>query len=283
MLPRRPMVALLLCLASLGPPVLAGEASRRIVSLNLCTDQIVLDLVPRERIAGVSFVAADPNVSPVAHEIRGLTLVHGIAEEVLALDPDLVIAGTFTTTATVDLLRRLGRRVEIVPLAQDFDGIRRSVRQIAAAVGEAERGERVIAEFDARLARAPAPPARPVSALAYQINGLVAGTATLVDQIFTAAGLSNRAAEHRLGPGGRLALESLLADPPDLVVVAQPPDTYRTPVADNLRHPALTALLRERPGIVLPMPVWLCGTPRIADAVARLAEARVRVAATMAR
>lgn len=274
-------------LALLASAVLAGaglaparaEPPRRIASLNLCTDQILLDLVPRDRIAGVSWVASDTNVSPVATNIGGLTLLRGSAEEVLALDPDLIIAGTFTTPATVDLLRRLGRRVELVPLAQDLAGIRAILRQIATAVGEVARGERLIGELDARIAAVGPPPARPVTAIAYQVNSLVSGPGTLLDAAFAVAGIVNGADSRRLGRGGHLALEALVADPPDLVVLAQAPETYRTAVADNLRHPALIHLLAATPHLVLPMPLWLCGTPRIAEAVAMLVAAR-KAAAT---
>ena len=57
---------------------------QRIVSLNLCADQILVDLVPRERIAAVSHLAADPWSSAVAEKARGIPWTRGKAEEVLA-------------------------------------------------------------------------------------------------------------------------------------------------------------------------------------------------------
>ena len=115
--------------------VQAETKSRRIVSLNLCTDQILLELVPRNRIAALSWLAGDGNVSAVAGELKGIKLIAGGAEEVLALDPDLVLASPYAATPTVELLKRLGRRVEMVPFATDFAMIRSTVRQVAAAVG----------------------------------------------------------------------------------------------------------------------------------------------------
>lgn len=260
-------------LAMAAQPVLA-DPPRRIVSLNVCTDQLVLDLVPRDRIAGLSWVAADRNVSPIADAIGGITLLRGAAEEVLALDPDLVIAGSFTTPATVDLLRRLGRRVEVVPLATDLDGIRAALRQVARAVGADARGEEILSAFDARIAAVPPPGARRITAIAYQVNSLVSGQGSLLDAAMRVAGLDNGANDSSLGRGGRMELELLVANPPDLLVLAQAPDTYRTVVAENLRHPALRRLLASRPHLVLPMPLWLCGTPRLAEAITQLAAYR---------
>lgn len=262
---RASIFAVLLLVAS---PTLAAPPSR-IVSLNLCTDQILLDLVPRERIAALSWLAADRDVSPVADDITGLKLVRGGAEEILALAPDMVLANPYAAAPTVDLLKRLGYATEVIPFAQDFEGIRLAVRRVAAAVGEPARGEALVARFDAALASTTrsAQNGKPPEALVYQVNGLVSGSGSLIDGALTAAGLSNQASTRRLASGGRLALEQLVAAPPDLVVLAQAPRTYATVVSDNLRHPALERLMQLKPSLVLPMPLWLCGSPRITDAI----------------
>ena len=247
----------------------------RIVSLNLCADQILLDLVPRNRIAALSILAADPQVSAAAGKARGIVATRGEAEVVLGLDPDLVIAGTFSTAATVSLLERIGRRVVKVPLAADLDGVGKTVRLIADAVGERGQGEAVVAAFEARLnaSRLRVAPPHP-SALVYQVNGLASGAGSLADDMLKAAGFRNLVDDLKLGTGGTLPLESLIAHPPDLLVLSGPVDEYRTAVADNLRHPALAALRRERASLVLPWRTWLCGTPYIADAIETLRNAR---------
>lgn len=255
---------------------------RRIVSINLCTDQLLLDLVERERIVAVSQLAADPALSAVTERVGGLTLVRGSAEEVLALAPDLVLTSEYSTPQLVALLRRLGVRVETIPLASDIDGIRRAVKSVAASVGEEARGREAIAAFDARIAALSVSGARRPSALAYQVNSLTAGPGGLIDAMMTAAGLRNMADEHRLGPAGRLPLEAFVARPPDLVVLATPPDAYATRTADNLRHPAMRALMQRRPSAEVGMPLWLCGTPAVADGVELLAQARKRIQATAA-
>jgi iron complex transport system substrate-binding protein len=75
-----------------------------------------------------------------------------MAEEVRRLEPDLVIAQEYSTTATVSLLQRLGFRVVLVPLATDFESIAVPSGVIAGAVGEKARGGPLIAAFDARMA-----------------------------------------------------------------------------------------------------------------------------------
>ncbi len=266
-------------------PAPAATPPRRIVSLNLCTDQILLDLVPRDRIAALSELVADPALSGRVEASKGLPLVRGHAEEVLAFAPDLVIAGEYSTPVTVDLLRRLGVRVVQVPLAFDFAGIRKAVHAVAEAAGVTAEGDALIARFDQRLAAASedaatAQPTKPnaprPSAVVYHVNSLASGTGSLLDEIVRAAGYRNAAQSMRLGPAGRLPLETLVLEAPEVVVMATAADTYRTTVADNLRHPAFRALVASRRTVHLPMPLWMCGTPDVADAVAELAAARVR-------
>ncbi len=252
----------------------AEAAPRRIVSLTVCADQLLLDLVPRDRIAALTYLAVDPAVSMRVEEARGLKGVHWMAEEVLALQPDLVIAQEYSAAAAMDLLRRLGFRVVLVPLATDFDGMRQAIRIMADAVGDKPRGEAMIAAFDVRLAAArPEGPERP-RALAYDVNSYASDGGSLVDAALTAAGFLNMARDVPLGPAGRLPLEEVVADPPDLIVLPNTPKNFKSIVADNLRHPAFTSLVASHAHIELPMPQWLCATPKIVEAIEQLGAKR---------
>ena len=275
------LVSITLCAAQQGA-ARASEAVRkpsRIVSLDLCADQLLVDLVERRRIAAVTHLIGDASVSPVPEKARGLSITRGGAEDVLRHDPDLVLAGPFGVSATVDLLRRLGRNVVIVPQPADIDGVRATVRTVATAVGEAAAGEAMIAEFDRRLVSLPRPaqPSPAPTALIYQIGGAVSGPGSLADAALAAAGFRNMSADYRLTRGGQVPLESLIARPPDLLVLGSAPEEYRTALADNLRHPIIRLLRQRHASLELPWRHWLCGTPHIADAIERLAEARMLI------
>lgn len=267
----------MVALVALAAATAAGAQTRvpqRIVSLNLCIDPIVLEMVPRERIAALSAVSADRSVSAIADRLGGIRLVRGGAEEVLALDPDLILAGPYTTTATVALLKRLGRRVETVPLVAGIEGVRDAIRQVAEATGDRAGGERLVARFDERLAAARPSTAERPGAITYQVGGAVSPGRSLMDSAMAAAGLENRGRSVERSRTGHVPLEMLVADPPDLVVLGHRADAYRTPAADNLRHPALRHLLDRTASAVVPLPLWICGAPAIADAASQLADAR---------
>ncbi len=287
---RRPalLALLLLAVAAAGlraPAVRAAEVARgdakpvRIVSLDLCTDQLLVDLVERGRIAAVTHLLGDTSVSAIPERARGIPITHGGAEDVLRYNPDLVLAGPFGVSATVDLLRRLGRKLVIVPLPNDIEGVRASVRAVASAVGEEAKGEALIAEFNRRLAALPPVAASPPTAVIYQIGGTVSGAGSLANSALVAAGFRNMSAAYRLTRGGQVPLESLIAKPPDLLVLASNVEEYRTALADNLRHPVIRLMREHGATAELPWRYWLCGTPHVADAIEQLAQARAAIEA----
>ena len=247
---------------------------RRIVSLNLCTDQLLMMLAP-DRIAALSVLATDPLLSVMAAQAGKYPLVRGDAEEVLRFDPDLIVAAPFAARATVDLLRRLQRRVLVAELSQDVDGLEQTLRGVAREVGAVERAEVVIAALRAELRSVVPPPAsaRP-AALVINFGGLPSGAGSLADTALQLAGYRNAAVDYAANAAGTIPLEAIVARPPDLLVLGQSPGDYRTVRADNLRHPALAALLQRIPHASLPQSLTLCATPHVTHAIKILAAQR---------
>ena len=264
------------CLLLVAAPLEARP--KRIVSLNMCVDQILVDLVEKERVAALSFLATDTSMSAVAARAVAYNRVRGEAEEVLALDPDLILVGAFSTPATRNLLQRLGKRVVIVKQPQTIEGVRDLIREVAGLVGAPARGEEIIATFDQRLGQAVAGLSEQASpkptALAVQVNSIVSPSGTLLDDAMRFVGLNNSARDLTVARSGRVALETIVLNPPDILVLANSPEDFKTVLADNLRHPIIHHLRKSRPVVALPMWATLCGTPYVATAVEKLAAAR---------
>jgi ABC-type hemin transport system substrate-binding protein len=87
-------VAIVIILASR-----ADAKPTRVVSMNLCTDQITLALADRDAILSISQLVAQPNSAVSAAAIAGMMLNHGLSEEIMPLEPDLVIAGRYNLKA----------------------------------------------------------------------------------------------------------------------------------------------------------------------------------------
>lgn len=253
------------------------ERPRRVVSLNLCADQLVVLLVEPERIAALSKLAGDATISHVAPVASAYPSVQPHAENVLALHPDIVLAGRYTAKPAVDFIKSKGVRVVTLSLLSNFEAIREQTRMVGKALGVPERAEALIAKMDAVLdaevSDATATP-RPV-ALSWQPGGFTAGGGTLTDAVFDAAGFDNLAALRGLNGYGYLTLETVVAGRPDVLIAdGGPPDTPSLRQA-LMAHPALRA---DEGGVgrrvALPTNLLTCAAPFTVEAVRMLRAAR---------
>jgi iron complex transport system substrate-binding protein len=252
-------------------PLLAKP--QRIASINLCTDQLVVLLAERAAIVSLYRSSADPAFSSVAAQARGLHLNRGLAEEIMALEPDLVVAGIFTARPAVALLRRRGVRVVELPLADSFAAIRRQIEVLAAELGEEERGRQLIGDMERRLARVAAHAGSSRSALAVGPNFFTNGRATLFDEVLNRAGLRNVAADQGLTGFARLDLEQLVRASPDVIIMPSDPGRSPSLAVERLAHPAIRHTLRDRTLVSIPSALWPCGGPLTVEAVERIVEA----------
>ena len=273
-------VALAVLASHFALPSLAMAQERtarpqRIVSLNLCTDQLLLELVGRERIASVSFLATDPEFSAVVDRAAGIPPNRGLAEEIVAFDPDLVLAHRFASRQSVEALKRLGYTVVEIDLPQDLAAVRDQIAAVAAAVGEPASGRALADRIEARLAALPQPAGRRPTAAIYEPSGYAFGANSLADAILRAAGFDNLAAELGIGGYARLGLETLLASPPDMLVVDDTDADRRSMAQQFLDHPALRQRFPESNRIAVPRRLWICGGSAVAEAATMLSRARL--------
>jgi len=176
-----------------GHPAPSGKPER-IVSLNLCADQLVLALADRGQIAGLTRNAADPEMSGEASKARGLRILSNSAEEILELDPDLVVGIPARRSASIRVLN--GQKYTTLDLktANTLVEIYASIRETATDVGHPERGSMLIADMESQLAAIPRPGKGRVAAY-YQRRGFMTGTGTLIDDLMTRVGVVNLAAK----------------------------------------------------------------------------------------
>ena len=246
----------------------------RIASLNLCTDQLALMLVEPARIATVTFLAPDPATSYMAEAAAGIPINHGRLEQILPLKPDLVLAGRFTTHFTKTLLRKLGYSVFEADIPDTFDGIRDQVRQVAALLGETDKGEALLVRMDAQLTHAAEISGPPPLAALYGPRGYTQGRGTLENSVLEAAGYRNLAAEMGLSGSRVLPLEILLRQAPRYLIFNARVDNAPSLAMAVLDHPALTRAFAGTASIRIPPRFWYCPGPMLGDAVRFLAEAR---------
>lgn len=253
-----------------GSPAPAGPP-KRIVSLNLCADQLVLALADRDQIAGLTRNATDAEMSGEAAKARGLTLISNSAEQILAIEPDLVVGMPARRSAAMTALKGQDYRLLDLKTANTVDEIYASIRETAAAVGHPERGEALVARMQADLARL-AKLGRGRVAAYYQRRGYMTGTGTLIDELMTRAGLVNLAGKLGKPALSQLSLEEMVAARPDFLIVESATDRVSDQGTEMLHHPALAGI----PRISIPQAWTVCGSPAYVQAARGIAEQLAR-------
>lgn len=265
-----------LCLAAglalfVRQPAYAGDAPQRVVSINVCTDQLALILAREGQLQSISYLSRDPQLSAMADKAQRFPVNHAGAEEVFLLKPDLVLAGTFSSRATVGLLRRLGIRVEEFAPARSFGDIEEHVHRLGDLLGRQAEAQAQIVSMKAALATIKRPAQSKTVAL-YYANSYTSGEGTLIDEAVRLAGLENMADKAGITGSALLPLEKLVLAKPDILVRGAR-DRAPALAFENFRHPALRALEKQVRAVTLDDNLTVCGGPFSVDAVTELAGA----------
>jgi iron complex transport system substrate-binding protein len=266
----RKIAAALLLLLS-GMPAFA-DAPRRVVSFNLCADQLVVGLADSNQIAALSPYAQDRHLSVVAERARAFPTLDWSAEGTVAFGPDLVLVGPNDRRETRRMLDKLNIPMADVALVTDIATARAQILSVAARLGHPERGEAMVRALDdarSRLAAAARPIAK--TALVVERGGYVEGPQSLVATLLAQAGLRLPAGAPS-GYGGYMSLEMLLVTRPDLLVLKDPPLQAADQGALFFTHPAVAALYPADRRIALPTRYTLCGGPALIEALDYLAD-----------
>lgn len=252
-------------------PTLAAPA--RVMSTNVCTDQLALLLALPGQLVSVSAFAADPRLSAMHASAGNLATNAGRAEEVFLLRPDLVVAADFSQHGLARFVRDAGMALEEFGYATTLDTVPADLRRMGALLGNAGEGERMAAAFEHRRAAigTKACATRPTALVRGQ-NGVVQGAGTLTGSVIEAAGFDNLAA--KLGFEGMtpFPLELLIAKRPDVVVLADRYDDRAASLADAvIDHPVLSGLRTLSLRDIAAPGALTCGGPFVLDVVEKLA------------
>jgi iron complex transport system substrate-binding protein len=257
--------------------VLTGQAAaasppQRIMSLKICTDELLLDLVQPSRIASVTFLSREKAGLKYWPQAANIPINHGSAEEILSTHPDLILTDPFMAPSLRPLLAKTGAKIIEVPPAENFEKIRAVTRMVAKAVGEEARGEALIAQMDSDLrVLAAHRPRKMLSVAGWGTGGYVPGTGGLFDAMLTMAGARNV----ERGAFGYYDVEGLIAANPDVLVYG---DTYNGTTslrADQDLHPAL--LKRYAGRRITYAALYGCGVPQSAAIARQLQDALLKV------
>ncbi len=269
--------SVLLALLIIAAPWHAHAQPQRIVSINQCADEILLELATTQQIQSVTHYVKDPQISWSAALAAGIPGNQGGVEEIVGYAPDLVLVGDFNARTTVSRLREMDIEVLELKHPRSIAEIYKLIDTLAAAVGHRQRGHRLNARLRAALGAFTRQ--SQITAAVYQPNGYTTGADSLVDEVLQIAGLENVAARRNLRRYSYYPMELLLWDQPRLLILD--PQSIESPSLAHqvLSHPALQHAYSTLHTVSVPPQAWACGSHHIVRAVALLHAAAARVRA----
>jgi iron complex transport system substrate-binding protein len=263
------LVQSLLVVATLAlPDALSAANLPRIVSMNVCSDQLLLTLADPEQILGLSRFSRDGWQSWAADRARRYPVLAGGAEDVLVAKPDIVVASLFDKRSTRELLKANGLHLAEFTVPRTLDEVKDQIREMGEVVQHPDRARAEIARLDAAIARArQAATDKHYRVLPLSRRGWVSGRDSLVSSLLTETGLLNPAGELGVAFGGFASLEAIISLKPDFILVSEAGDRAEDDGRAFLLHPALERFYPPEKRIVIPERLTVCGGVMLAEAL----------------
>lgn len=269
-----------------GTKITLAAKPRKIVSATLPTDEILLSLVDRSKLAAVSSFAVDAGVSNVAQQAVPvpLKLAQLNAEVVISLKPDIVFVADWSDAASVKQLRDAGVPVFEFKSPLTVKQVEDTIMHLGTVVGEEDAARKLTLQMDTRLAAVAAkvgtiPAQKRLSVMDYSTYGTSLGTGSSWDEIIRLAGLRDAVGDLTTDQYGSVTLskEKVLTIDPDILML--PSWVYGDPKGSDAFYtaitgdPALKGLKAVKQGRVQRMPESLktATSQYIVDAIEYLA------------
>ncbi|MCC7397476.1 MAG: ABC transporter substrate-binding protein [Planctomycetes bacterium] len=217
---------------------------QRIVAGSVFAAEVLIELVPRGRIAAVHELAAMPEYSLVAAAVADLPRVGPEPEQLLQARPDLVVIDAFTRAETQALLDAAGVPIVRMAAASSFDDIATNIRRLGELVYANTAAERLVATMHARRGELAARGERLARWRLCGLDGALHsyGRGSLFDAVVTTAGAHNLMAENGGDAFRRLDVEEVLGWRPDAIVLSGTSGGAAQDKDWLLQHPGLRLL-----------------------------------------
>jgi iron complex transport system substrate-binding protein len=256
--------ASLLAISLLGLGAGADAAPRRVASLNLCTDELVLMLAAPAQVVSVTHLAQSEAETPLWRQARGYRRNDGSLLSVTAMQPDLVVTMGGGARDRLRIADRLGIVTLDLPFAQSLAEVGESVRRLAIALGRRAEGAALLRRMAALVRSAPR---WRRDAIWLGGGGRTVPADGLEAEWMALAGLRQRAMQ-----GDRVSLETLLVRPPAILLRSDYRQGQYSSGQRWLTHPAARHARGTR-AVPTDGRRWTCMGPLLVDEIMRLRRA----------
>mgnify|MGYP000412879295 CR=1 FL=1 len=214
---------------------------QRIMTTHFHLDNLLLGVVPQDRIVAMSKTMDDPMISYAASSDidKPQKLTEITLENVVALKPDLIISRSTIGAEKIQSYRDLGIPVYVSEMPIDVVEVKAKIAGIAEAVGEAEHGKILNAKIDKELAAIEKAAHEKVRystscVLVSKMNHNYGGKGCFFDDLCNKAQIRNAVADMGIMNGELISKEIMVKADPDFFLLSEGwelkngnADTYR--------------------------------------------------------
>lgn len=265
-----PLILLCGCKEVAPTKVNYSKHPMRIASLSPCVDAILYEIADENQILGLSHYSFDEKSSSIdVNYAKKFKPLSGGAEDIIAIKPDLVIAGSHISPQTIAQLNKLEIPVFTVGSPQTIEEAKTQINDIAQKIDQEERGKIFISKIDKAIINAKTDDNQKPKAIMFQGGGIVPGAGTLGDEMLKTAGFENVASQYSNSAYNVLTLENLLFNPPQIMLSDANFNNGRV-----ISHPALKKSKVSIYAADFPSKYLNCAGAKLVPALNRLSQIR---------
>ena len=238
---------------------------KRIASLNLCTDELLLSLADPDQIISLTWLAREESLSAFFAPARQYHQNNGRASDVIPLNPDLVFLSEFSPANALGILENVGIKSVVVPEPLTTEQLLENIRVISSAIDQVKKGEKLISLFSSRLKSIAEDTSRQKTSALLLSPGIASfGSSAVKIEILKMLNIRVLNQEKPSLANRYLSIEELTRSSPDFVIIDKYSNDYPSVSEEILRHPLIESSLNT---IEVEAKDWLCSTHNLLDTI----------------
>lgn len=201
------------------------EEPKKIVSLVLGTDELLLGLVDPDRVVGLSGQEGNSKSVSLAADMGGnYPKMENNFEVILEQKPDLIIGSSWIKDELLAQIKDSGINYYGYKSPNTIEEQKQVIRNFATVLGAKEKGEEIVMDMEKRIdvIKEKAMNIKEedmVSVLPYSMHDQTNAKGTIVDEIITLIGAKNAATEAGLEGREKIAKENIIEMNPDVILI----------------------------------------------------------------
>ena len=197
------------------------KCPEKIASLSLASDEILLDLVDKEKIAGVTYLADNKKLSNIHDKTSGIEhKLYPNLEQIIELNPDLLIVADYIDYAFIDQIKKTGINTHFLTELNSLESINNNILSLGNAVCEQEKAENLVNSMNSTIEKLKKRDISYNPTVLYLFPSFfTAGVNTSIDELITSAGGINVGALAGIDGNKKLSREYILSADPEIIIV----------------------------------------------------------------